>query len=94
MSLRINTVLSSRMLLFDGFDLADERYDRVYSVKYGGEIIGKVFTIRKTVGGSKIIKVVGDPTKTLAIFIAVYVFMRGELPDISTDVKMISWDHR
>ena len=55
MSLGIDRVLSSRMLLFDGF---------------------------------------GDPTKTLAIFIAVYVFMRGELPDISTDVKMISWDHR
>ena len=90
MSLQEDSVLSSSFLPLDGFYFYDGKYGRIYSVVRCGEMIGEVFLTGRLSNHGQIKKVVGNPVKTIAIFTAVHVFIKGTLPDISTDVELIS----
>ena len=75
---------------FDTVSNPEEDFDHMYNVVYGTSTIGQIYFSGKTPPERVIVKVAGDVVKTLAVYIAIHVYIWGALPDISVDVEMIS----
>ena len=61
--------------------------ERVYAVERDGTLIGHIYMLGHPVDDRPIIKVSGNPVKTMAIFATLRLFVTGELPTISLDIE-------